>query len=176
MGTVVAVAGEGGLLDREGRLPGIRRVLLVDSLAAVTGGLAGASSVTTYVESAAGVAEGGRTGLSSVVTAVLFFLAIFFAPVLVVVPPQATAAALVVVGFLMLGTVVREIHFERYDEAFPAFITLLTIPLTYSIARGIGYGFITYVVIKLLTGRPREVHPALWAVAALFVLSFVWGS
>ncbi|WP_324715450.1 NCS2 family permease [Carboxydochorda subterranea] len=176
MGTVVAVAGEGGLLDREGRLPGIRRVLLVDSLAAVTGGLAGASSVTTYVESAAGVAEGGRTGLSSVVTAVLFFLAIFFAPVLVVVPPQATAAALVVVGFLMLGTVVREIHFERYDEAFPAFITLLTIPLTYSIARGIGYGFITYVVIKLLTGRPREVHPALWAVAALFVLSFVWAS
>lgn len=173
MGTVVAVAGEGGLLSG-GRLPRIRRVLLVDSLAAVLGGLVGSSSVTTYVESAAGVAEGGRTGLASVVTAGLFALAIFIAPVLVVVPAQATAPALIVVGFLMLGTVVREIRFDRYDEAFPAFVTLLTVPLTYSIARGIGYGFLTYCVVKILTGRARQVHPAMWVAAVLFVVSFVW--
>ena len=174
MGTVVAVAGEGRLLDREGRLPGVKRVLLVDSLAAVLGGLFGASSVTTYVESAAGVGEGGRTGLTSVVVALLFFASLLFTPLLVIVPPQATAAALVVVGFLMLSTVVKEIRFDNYTEAFPAFVTLLTIPLTFSIARGIGYGFITYVVVKLLTGRPRDVHWLMWVVSGLFVLSFLW--
>ncbi|MEW6045805.1 MAG: NCS2 family permease [Bacillota bacterium] len=174
MGTVVAVAGEAGMLDREGRLGGIKRVLLVDSLAAVLGGLFGASSVTTYVESASGVGEGGRTGLTSVVTALLFFAAVFFAPVLVVVPPQATAAALIVVGFLMLSTVVKEIRFDNYTEAFPAFVTLLTIPLTFSIARGIGYGFITYVGVKLLTRRARDVHWLMWIISGLFVLSFLW--
>lgn len=174
MGTVVAVAGEAGLLDREGRLPGVKRVLLVDSLAAVVGGLFGASSVTTYVESAAGVGEGGRTGLTSVVVALLFFASVLFTPLLVIVPPQATAAALIVVGFLMLSTVVKEIRFDNYTEAFPAFVTLLTIPLTFSIARGIGYGFVTYVAVKLLTGRARDVHWLMWVISGLFVLSFLW--
>jgi len=138
------------------------------------GGLFGCSSVTTYIESASGVGEGGRTGLSSVVTALCFLLSVFFAPIMVIVPPQATAAALVVVGFLMLATLVREIQFDRYVEAFPAFVTLLTIPLTYSIARGIGYGFIAHCVVKLLAGRGREVHWAMWVISALFVVSFLW--
>ncbi|HEY8426617.1 MAG TPA: NCS2 family permease [Limnochordales bacterium] len=174
MGTVVAVAGEARLLDQQGRLPGVKRVLLVDSLAAMLGGLFGASSVTTYVESASGVGEGGRTGLTSVVVALLFFASVLFTPLLVVVPPQATAAALIVVGFLMLSTVVKEIRFDNYTEAFPAFVTLLTIPLTFNIARGIGYGFITYVMVKLLTGKAREVRWLMWVVAGLFVLSFLW--
>ena len=176
MGTVVAVGSEAGLLDQQGRLPRVKNVLLVDSLGAVLGGLFGASSVTTYIESAAGVGEGGRTGLASVVTAACFLLAVLFAPVMVIVPPQATAAALVVVGFLMLSTLVREIRFDRYAEAFPAFVTLLTIPLTYSIARGIGYGFVAYCGIQLLTGRARQVHPAMWFITALFILSFLWES
>lgn len=175
MGTVVAVGGEAGLLDKEGRLPNLRNILLVDSLAAVVGGLFGASSVTTYVESSAGVAEGGRTGLTSVVTGLLFLVSVFFAPVFLMVPSQATAPALIVVGFLMMSAV-REIPFDDFGKAFPAFITLLTIPVTYSISRGIGYGLISYCVIQLATGRAREVHWALWIVAALFAASFVVGS
>ncbi|MDI3317865.1 MAG: NCS2 family permease [Bacillota bacterium] len=172
MGTVVAVGGEAGLLDKEGRLPNLRNILLVDSLAAMVGGLFGASSVTTYVESSAGVAEGGRTGLTSLVTGLLFLVSVFFAPLFLMVPSQATAPALIVVGFLMMSAV-RDIPFDDFADAFPAFVTLLTIPVTYSISRGIGYGLISYCVIKLATGRAREVHWALWIVAALFALSFV---
>ncbi|MDI3297886.1 MAG: NCS2 family permease [Bacillota bacterium] len=175
MGTVVAVGGEAGLLDKQGRLPNLRNILLVDSLAAVLGGFFGASSVTTYVESSAGVAEGGRTGLTSVVTGLLFLVAVFFAPVFLMVPSQATAPALIVVGFLMMSAI-KDIPFDDFASAFPAFVTLLTIPVTYSISRGIGYGLISYCIIKLATGRAREVHWALWIVAALFAASFVIGS
>lgn len=171
MGTVVAVGEEGGLL-KDGKLPGLKRVLLVDSLAAAVGGLFGASSVTTYVESASGVGQGGRTGLTSVVTALLFLVAVLFAPVMGIVPSQATAPALIIVGFLMLAAV-KDLPFHDFAESFPAFVTLLSIPLTYSIARGIGYGFIAYVVVKLLSGRPKEIHPLMWAVAILFLVSFV---
>jgi len=171
MGTVIAVGEQGGFLDSGGRLPRLNRVLLVDSLAAVWGGLCGASSVTSYVESASGVGEGGRTGLTSVVVAVLFLMALFFAPLVQTVPAEATAAALVVVGFLMM-TVVREIDFRDYGTAIPAFLTLLVIPLTLSISRGIGIGFISYALLKLLSGRGREVSPVLWVLAALFALSF----
>lgn len=172
MGTVVAVGGEAGFLDRQGRLPRIKNVLLIDSLAAVLGGALGVSSVTTYVESGAGVSEGGRTGLTSAVVGILFLLSMFLAPVAGIVPAQATAPALIMVGFLMM-TVVKEIDFSDVTEAFPAFLTIIATPLTYNISRGIGYGFISYVLIKLFTGRAKDVHWLLWIVSALFLVSFL---
>jgi len=126
--------------------------------------------VTSYVESAAGVGEGGRTGLTATVTGLLFLAAMFLAPLVAVLPREATAPALVVVGFLMLGSI-REIDFDRVEEAFPAFVTLVSIPLTFSIADGIALGFLTYVVLALARGRARDVPALLWIVAALFALS-----
>lgn len=171
MGTVIAVGEQGGFLRPDGTLPRLNRVLLVDSLAAAWGGLCSASSVTTYVESASGVSEGGRTGLTSVVVAALFLGAMFFAPLVQAVPPEATAPALILVGFLMMA-VVKDIDFVDYISSIPAFFILLVIPLTMSISRGIGVGFIAYVLLRLLTGRGREVHAVLWVLAALFALSF----
>jgi AGZA family xanthine/uracil permease-like MFS transporter len=171
MGTVIAVGEQAGYLDKEGRLPRLNRVLLVDSIAAMWGGICSCSSVTTYVESASGVGEGGRTGLTSVVVGVLFLIAMFFAPLVGIIPSEATAAALVIVGFLMLS-VVKDIDFNDYSSAIPAFLILILIPLTMSIARGIGIGFIAYVVLKALSGKAKEVPIALWILAALFALSF----
>src|SRR5215210_4256277 len=188
MGTVIAVGQEGKLLDENGRPPHLKRILLIDSLAAAGGGAAGASSVTSYIESGAGVAEGGRTGLTSVVVGILFLLALPFSPLISVfggaVPipgPEegqifvspVTAPALIVVGFLMM-TAVRFILWERFDEAIPAFLTILTLPLTFNISYGIGFGFISYVLIKLSRGRAGEVHPLLYGTALLFALAFVW--
>jgi AGZA family xanthine/uracil permease-like MFS transporter len=175
LGTVVAIGGKAGFLDRGGKLPRIKSVLVVDSLAAMIGGTFGCSSVTTYVESAAGVGEGGRTGLTSVVTASLFFLALFFWPAASIVPAAATAPALIVVGFLMM-MVVKDVDWNEFTEAFPAFLTILTIPLTFSISKGIGYGFISYVIVKMLSGRAREVKPLMYLIAALFVLDFFLSS
>ncbi|QIN84106.1 NCS2 family permease [Rubrobacter tropicus] len=191
MGTMIAVGQEGDLLDEEGRVPEAKRVLLVDSLAATLGGATGASSVTSYIESGSGVAEGGRTGLTSVIVGLLFLLALPFAPLISVfggsvpVPgPEegqqifvspVTAPALIVVGFLMM-TAVRLIPWDRYDEAIPAFLTILTLPLTFNISYGIGFGFISYVLIKLAQGRPRDVHPLLYVAALLFALAFIWPS
>jgi AGZA family xanthine/uracil permease-like MFS transporter len=172
MGTVVGIGAEAGWLDRAGRLPRMRRVLLVDSLAAVAGGAAGASSATTYVESAAGVAAGGRTGLTSLVVAACFGLALFLAPLAGVVPPEATAPALIVVGYLMCG-LVREIPFDELDEGFPALLTVTLMPLSYSITNGIGAGFVAYVFVKLVRGRGRDVHPVMYGAAAAFVLYFL---
>jgi adenine/guanine/hypoxanthine permease len=189
MGTIIAVGQEGKLLDENGRPPRLKRILLVDSLAAAGGGALGASSVTSYIESGAGVAEGGRTGFTSVVVGVLFLLALPFSPLISVfggsVPipgPEegqqifaspVTAPALIVVGFLMM-TAVRFIPWESFDDAIPAFLTILTLPLTFNISYGIGFGFISYVLIKLSRGRPREVHPLLYGAALLFALAFVW--
>lgn len=173
MGTVVAIGGQAGFLDKNGKLPRIKKVLLVDSLAAVIGGAFGISSNTTYVESGAGVSEGGRTGLTSLVVAILFFLSMFFAPIAGIVPSQATAPALIIVGFLMM-TVVKDIPFNDFSEAFPAFVTIISTPLTYSISHGIGYGFITYVIVKTLTGKSKDVHWLMWIVSAFFVLSFLY--
>jgi len=170
MGTVVAVGRQAGLLRADGSLPNLNRVLLIDSLAACWGGLCSASSVTCYVESAAGVGEGGRTGLSTVVVGLLFLLSMFFAPVIAVLPEVATAPALIVVGYLMLSQI-GELSFERMEEAFPAFVTLLAIPLTFSIARGVALGFLTYALLAIFRGRAREVPPLLWPIAALFALS-----
>jgi AGZA family xanthine/uracil permease-like MFS transporter len=174
IGTATAVAEEAGLEDEEGRIPGLRRVLAVDSASAAIGGLFGVSSVTSYVESAAGVAEGARTGLHSVAVGVLFALAIFAAPVAGIVPAAATAPALIAVGFLMFQQITR-IDFRRLDSAIPAFVLLVTIPFTFSISHGIGYGFITYVAIKLLSRRARELHPLMVGSAALFAAYFAWG-
>src|SRR2546425_443818 len=143
MGTIIGVGGKAGFLDARGRLPGVNRVLLGDSLGAALGGLANASSNTTYIESAAGVAEGGRTGLPSVVVGVLFLLSMFFSPLASVIPAQATAPALILVGFFMM-TIAREIPWDDYEEAIPAFVTMLTMPFTWSITNGIGAGFVTY--------------------------------
>jgi AGZA family xanthine/uracil permease-like MFS transporter len=174
MGTMVAVGQEGELLDREGMPPRTREILLVDSLAAAAGGAASVSSNTSYLESASGVAEGARTGVANLVTGVLFLLAMFLAPLVQVVPFEAASTALVVVGFLMM-TGVRQIDWTDYTIGIPAFLTVTLMPFTYSISNGIGAGVITYVVLKVATGRAREIHPILYGVAALFVLYFLRG-
>ena len=171
MGTVVGVGAQGDLLDEEGRLPGVGPVLLVDSLAAVAGGAASASSNTTYIESAAGVGDGARTGLASLVTGGLFLAALFLTPLVAIVPHEAASPALVVVGFLLM-TRVKDIPWDDYALGIPAFLTIVLMPFTFSITNGIGAGFVSYAVIRLVTGRGREVHPLLWVVAGLFVLYF----
>jgi AGZA family xanthine/uracil permease-like MFS transporter len=171
VGTAVGLADEAGFLDEDGRLPGMNRVLLVDSLAAVAGGAASASSATTYIESASGIAEGAKTGLASVVTGVLFLLALFISPLAGVIPPQATASALVVVGFLMISAI-RDVDWTDATDAAPAFLTMVGMPFTYSITDGIGLGFVSYALLKAFTGRAREVHPMMWASAAAFVIYF----
>ena len=171
MGTVVAVSEQAGFLDRDGKLPRLKSVLLVDSLAALCGGLFGCSSVTTYVESAAGVGEGGRSGLTAVVTGILFLLAIFFTPLVAIVPACATAPALILVGFMLIAGV-RAIHWDDAAMALPAFLIIILIPFSFSISKGIGCGFIAYVLLKLLTGKIREVHPLLALVAVLFAVDF----
>jgi AGZA family xanthine/uracil permease-like MFS transporter len=171
MGTVIGVGGKGGFLDAAGRLPRVERVLLVDSLGAVAGGVANSSSNTTYIESAAGVAEGGRTGLPAVVTGALFLVAMWFSPLASVIPAQATAPALVIVGFYMM-TVAREIPWDDYEEAIPAFVTMLVMPFTWSITNGIGAGFVTFAAIKLLGGHGGRVHWMIYAASAAFVVYF----
>jgi AGZA family xanthine/uracil permease-like MFS transporter len=171
MGTVIGIGGEAGWLTPDGRLPRLNRVLLVDSLGAVAGGAAGASSATTYIESAAGVAAGARTGLASVVTGACFLLALFLAPLAGVVPAQATAPALIVVGYLM-SRVVREIPFGDFEEGFPALLTLAVMPFTYSITNGIGAGFVAYCFIKLVRGKGDQVAPMMYGAALAFVVYF----
>jgi AGZA family xanthine/uracil permease-like MFS transporter len=171
MGTIIGVGGKGGFLDTRGRLPGSARVLLIDSLGAAAGGLANASSNTTYIESAAGVAEGGRTGVVPIVTGVLFLGAMWLSPLASVIPAQATAPALVIVGFYMMS-VAREIPWDDYAEAIPAFVTMLVMPFTWSITNGIGAGFVTFAAIKLLSGKGARVHWMVYAASLAFVVYF----
>jgi AGZA family xanthine/uracil permease-like MFS transporter len=174
MGTVVGLSDEAGLLNEEGKLPGMKRVLLIDGLAAAAGGVASASSNTTYIESAAGIGEGGRTGLTSVVVGGLFLLAIFFSPIAGVIPPEATAPVLVIVGYFMMQSV-GEIDWRDPAIGIPALLTIVMMPFTYSITNGVGAGFLAYVVIKVLQGKARDVHPLLYLVAAIFAWYFVHG-
>ena len=174
MGTVVGIAGEAGMLDRQGRLPGINRVLLVDSLAAAAGGAASASSNTTFIESAAGVSEGGRTGLTSVIVGLLFLVCLFISPIAGVIPQEATAPILVIVGYFMM-TVVREIDWTDPGIGIPALLTMVMMPFTYSITNGVGAGFLAFVVIALLRGRWKDVNPLLLVIAAAFAVYFVHG-
>jgi len=171
LGSVTAIAETGDLHERDGRVPRLRSILAIDSISAMIGGVFGVSSVTSYIESAAGVADGARTGLHNVVVAALFFACMFAAPLIAIVPAAATAPALIVVGFLMCQQIVR-MDFSALDTAIPAFLILLMTPLTFSISHGIGYGFIAYVGIKLLRGRMRDVEPMMYASAALFVAYF----
>ncbi len=171
MGTAVALGDEAGLLDEEGKLPHMNRVLLVDSVAAAAGGAAGISSNTSYIESAAGVAEGGRTGLTSIVTGVLFLLAVFVTPLAPMVPFAATGPVLIVVGYLM-ATLIKDIDFTDVEEGFPALLGIVLMPLTYNITVGIGAAFVTYVLIKVVRGKFGEVHPLLWVVAIAFAIYF----
>ena len=171
MGTIIGVGGKAGFLDREGRLPRAEHVLLVDSLGAAVGGLANASSNTTYIESAAGVAEGGRTGLTAVTVGVLFLGAMWLAPLASVIPAQATAPALIIVGFYMMS-LVSGVSWDDPEDAIPAFVTMLAMPFTWSITNGIGAGFVTYAAIKLLNGKGRELHPMVYVASAAFVVYF----
>jgi adenine/guanine/hypoxanthine permease len=171
MGTVIGLGGQAGWLGPDGRLPRLNRVLLVDSLGAVAGGAAGASSATTYIESAAGISAGARTGLASVVTGACFLLALFFAPLAGVVPAQATAPALIVVGYLM-SRVVRDIPLDDFEEGLPALLTLTVMAFTYSITNGIGAGFVTYCFIKVVRGHASAVAPMMYVAALAFVVYF----
>jgi adenine/guanine/hypoxanthine permease len=166
LGTLVAVSYEAERVTEDGRIPGIGRMLGADALATVFGALLGTSTTTTYIESAAGVSEGGRTGLTALVTGSLFLLALFFSPLIAAVPPYATAPALILVGLFMVRGI-RRIDFSRFDEALPAFLTMILMPLTYSIATGLLFGFLSYTILKLLTGRARELNPVLIVIAIL---------
>jgi AGZA family xanthine/uracil permease-like MFS transporter len=174
MGTVIGLGGEAGLLDSKGRLPDINRVLLVDSLAAAAGGAASSSSNTTYIESAAGISEGGRTGLTSVVVGVLFLLSLFLSPLAGVIPPEATAPVLVVVGYFMM-TLVKDIDWADAGIGIPALLTIVLMPFTFSITNGVAAGFISYTVIALLRGRWKDIHPLMLIVAGVFVWYFLGG-
>jgi adenine/guanine/hypoxanthine permease len=171
MGTVTGIAAEAGLARPDGTVPGIGRVLVVDSLAAVAGGAAGVSSNTTYIESAAGVAEGGRTGFASVVTAILFLLAIVLSPIAGIIPAQATAPALVLVGYLMF-TLVKDIPVADVEDGLPALLTIILMPLTYDITVGIGAGFISWVLIKVVRSKFDQIHWLMWVVSIAFVIYF----
>ncbi|MGH2446498.1 MAG: NCS2 family permease [Candidatus Limnocylindria bacterium] len=171
MGTATAITEQAGLTTEDGQVPGIGRVLLVDSVAAAAGGAAGISSNTSYIESAAGVAEGGRTGLTAVVTGVLFLVAVLLTPLAGMVPFSATAPVLIVVGYLM-ATLIKDIDFVDVEEGFPALLGIILMPITFSITVGIGAAFVTWVLIKAVRGKFGEIHPLMWVVAIAFLVYF----
>ena len=174
MGTMTGLGQQAGLMGKDGQLPGVGRALIVEGMGAVAGGAASASSNTVFIESASGIAEGARTGLANVLTGALFLLAMFFTPLYSVVPIEAAAPALVVVGALLMRQI-TQIDFTEFRLALPAFLTIVVMPFTYSIANGIGAGFISYVVLAAATGRGRSVHPLMWVVAVAFVGYFAVG-
>lgn len=172
MGTAMAVAKQGEFLTEDGNVENIREILIVDSAAAAVGGLVGASSITTFVESASGAADGGRSGLSSVFTGLMFIVAAFFAPVISIVNSAATCGALVMVGYLMMGSV-HDIEWGDLLEGFPAFMIAAGIPFTYSISNGIGLGFIAYVIVAVVSGKANKVKPLMWVATLAFVAYFL---
>jgi AGZA family xanthine/uracil permease-like MFS transporter len=171
MGTMTAIGAEAGLTDRNGNVENADRILLVDSIAAMAGGAGGVSSNTSYIESASGVGEGARTGLASVVTGIALLLTTFLSPLVALVPYEAATPALIIVGFLMM-TQIKDIDWADITIALPAFLTIVLMPFTYSIAVGIGAGFVTHVVLKVATGKSKSIHPLLWVVAGAFVIYF----
>ncbi len=172
MGTLVGLSQRSGFLDQQGKLPRANRALLADSLGTVGGALVGTSPVTTYIESASGIAEGARSGFTSVVVAVLFLLALFLTPLVEAIPVFATAPALIVVGVLMASSVTR-IRWDDVSDAVPAFMTILVMPLTFSIAHGVAAGIVTYPIIKRLSGRGSEVHILIDALAVIFIARYL---
>ncbi|WOV85938.1 NCS2 family permease [Sporosarcina jeotgali] len=171
-GTLVAVATQAGLM-KEGKLPRAGKALLADSMATVTGAVFGTSTTTSYIESTAGVAAGAKTGFASVITGLLFLLALFFSPLLFVITPEVTAPALIIVGVLMVSNL-GNIEWTRFEMAVPAFFTVIAMPLTYSIATGIAIGFIFYPITMLLSGRRKEIHPIMYILMVLFILYFIF--
>ena len=173
LGTLIGCANEANMLDKDGRLPRIKQALLADAIATSAGAVLGTSTTTTFVESSAGVSEGGRTGLASVVTGLLFLVSIFLAPVFTAIPGFATAPALLFVGFLMIKAVVK-IDFEDLTESVPAYLCLLAMPLMYSISEGIAVGVISYVVINLVCGKAKKITPLMYILAVLFVCKYIF--
>jgi AGZA family xanthine/uracil permease-like MFS transporter len=174
MGTAVGLGKEAGLLDAEGRLPGMKRVLFVDGVAAAVGGATSSSSNTTYIESGAGIGDGGRTGLTAVVVGVLFLLAMFFSPIAGIVPPEATAPALIIVAYFMMRAV-GDIDWRDAAIGIPALLTITLMPFTYSITNGVAAGFVSYTLIKVMQGKWRDVHLLTYLVSLLFIGYFVRG-
>ncbi len=171
IGTLVGVASQAGMLDEKGRFPNVKKALMADAISTTAGAMLGTSTNTAYIESAAGVAEGGRTGLTTLVVSVLFVLSLFLAPLFLMVPTAATAPVLILVGTFMMKPVTK-IPFSDYTENIPAFLAIIMMPLTYSIAEGIAFGMISYVLLKATTGRHKEVTPVMYVLAALFLLKF----
>jgi AGZA family xanthine/uracil permease-like MFS transporter len=171
LGTLIGVASKSNMLTPEGKIPRIKQALLADSIGTFVGAILGTSTVTTYVESASGVAEGGRTGLTALTTAGMFALALFFEPVFTMIPAAATASALIIVGLFMI-TPIQNINFKDHTEAIPAFLTLIMMPLTFSIAEGIMFGLTSYVFLKLLAGKYKEINPFLYVIVVLFLIKY----
>lgn len=173
VGTLVGVASQGNLLDKEGKLPKAKQALMADAVGTTAGSMLGTSTVTSYIESAAGVEAGGRTGLTSVTTAVMFGLALFLSPLFLAIPGFATAPALIIVGLMMLKSITK-IDLSDYSEAVPAFLAIVIMPVTSSIADGMMFGFISWVVLKLVAGQPKKIHPIMYVVSALFILKLIF--
>jgi len=175
LGTVIGVSTKANMLDENGRLPKIKNVLLSDAVATSAGAVLGTSTVTTFVESSAGVAEGGKTGLTSFTTAILFLVSMFFAPIFTAVPSFATAPALIIVGFLMFSNIAElKLDDKNYTTAIPAYITIIAMPLFYSIAEGISMGVISYVLINLVCKKHKEISPIMYVLALLFILKYIF--
>lgn len=173
IGTLVGVATKANLVDEEGNLPGAKKALFADAVGTTFGAILGTSTVTTYVESAAGVAEGGRTGLTALVAAIFFLISLLLSPIFLAIPSAATAPALIAVGLFMMSPI-KSIDFDDWTEALPAFLTIIMMPLAYSIAQGIVFGIIAYALLKLLTGRVKEASPIVYILAVLFILKLVY--
>ncbi len=175
LGTLIGVSSKAGMLDKDGKLAKIRPALLADSIATSAGAVLGTSTTTTFVESSAGVAEGGRTGLTAMVTAVLFLLSMLFAPIFTAIPSFATAPALIFVGFLMFSAI-TEIKFtgDNYTSAIPAYLCIVAMPLFYSISEGISFGVISYVILNLICGKRKNINPIMYVLAVLFILKYVF--
>jgi AGZA family xanthine/uracil permease-like MFS transporter len=171
VGTLIGVSTKANMLDEDGKIPNVKKALMADALGTTFGAFFGTSTVTTYVESAAGVTEGGRTGFTAVTTAGMFLIALFLSPLFIMIPGAATAPALILVGFFMMSPIL-DIDFNDYSESIPAFVTLLFMPLTYSISEGIVFGILSYVLIKLFTGKSKDVPVLTYVIAAIFVLKF----
>ncbi|ASJ03929.1 NCS2 family permease [Thermococcus barossii] len=174
LGTVTGLSAKAGFLTRDGKVPDAEKILLTDAIGTTVGAILGTSTVTTYIESAAGIEEGGRTGMTALVTGLLFLgIGLFIAPLAGAIPAFATAPALVIVGYYMLSAI-KEVNFTDHTEAIPAFLVLITIPYTYSIADGIGIGFISYTILKLFSGRMEDIHPLMYVLSLIFVAYFAY--
>lgn len=173
LGTLIGVSDKAGYLDKEGKLPKAKQALLADALATTAGACLGTSTTTTYIESAAGVTDGGRTGLTSIVVAVLFALALPFSPIFKAIPAFATAPALIVVGFYMMSSVMK-INFNDFRVGIPAFLAILVMPITYSISEGIAFGVISYTIINAVTGKAKDVHPLMYILTLAFILKYIF--